>query len=256
MLPINTPVEVLSGLLSRGVVRAAERALDASVETLGTPLTAAAREAAGDAGMLLLVSGYAGSVTGLGPFARSAARDGLHAIRYGIPRGGLASLADAARGLDELIRAQPADVPLHLAGHSKGGTVVQEWWRTASPAQRARVTSMTLVSSPPYGQHTPLALLPAQTAARMFGGPASTILHEVSSNSPAMRRIAASDVARHTRAMSIISEGDELLSLREAEWRGAANVVISGSDAPGHMGTLSDPRAYEALRSNVLAATR
>lgn len=256
MLPINTPVEVLGGLLSRGIVRAAERALDARVETLGTPLAAAAREAARDAGTLVLVSGYAGSVAGLGPFARSAARDGLQAVRYGIPDGGLASLSDAARGLDELIRAQPADVPLHLAGHSKGGTVVQEWWRTATPAQRARVRSMTLVSSPPYGQHTSAAMRPAQIAARTFGGPASTILHEVSSNSPAMRRIAASDVARHTRAMSIISERDGLISLAEAEWRGAANVVIEGSDAPRHIGTLGDARAYEALRSNVLAATR
>lgn len=255
MLPINTPAEHMAGLLARRIVRAAERALDARVETLGTPLDAAARDAARDAGTLLIVSGYAGSVTGLGPFARSAARDGLHAVRHEIPRGGLASVDDAVRGLDELVRAQPEAAPLHLAGHSKGGAVVQEWWRTATPAQRARVASMTLVSSPPYGQHTPAALRPAQAAARTFGGPASTILHEVSSNSTLMRRIAAADVARHTRAMSIISDGDELVPVREAHWNDAANVVIGGSDAPRHIGTLGDARAYEALRANVLAGT-
>lgn len=255
MLPINTPGEYVGGVLARRLVRTAERALDARIDTLGVPLDAAARDAARDAGTLLLVSGYAGSVTGLGPFARSTARDALHAVRFEIPGGGLASVEDAARGLDELVRAQPPTATLHMAGHSKGGAVVQEWWRTASPAQRARVASMTLISSPPYGQHTPAALRPAQIAARTFGGPASTILHEVSSNSPVMRRIAAADVARHTRAMSIISEGDELVSVREARWRDATNVVIDGSDAPGHIGTLGSARAYEAMRANVLART-
>lgn len=252
MLPINTPAEVAAGAMARTLVRQAERAVDHGARTLGTALGDEPRRAAANAGTLVMSSGFAGSVRGLGPIARSAARDGLRVERFEIPGGGLGSLDDAARGIDELIRTRVPSGPLHLAGHSKGGVVVQEWWRTASPAQRARVRSMTLVSSTPNGQRTPLLLRPMQEAQRMFGGPFSTILHELSSTSPGMRRIAALDIPAHVRAMSIISVGDELLSTREAAWRGAENVVIRGRDAPRHMETLGDARAYEALRANVL----
>ncbi len=250
-LPFNTPVEAAAGIAARVVIRTAEHLLD-RVETVGAPLDAAGREQAGRAGHVMLVAGIGGSTIGLQPYLRSLARDGFAATGVESPDGGLASAVEGAKALDDAIAARPAGERLHLAGHSKGGMVIQEWWRTASPAQRARVETMTLISSSHTGLQWPIKAVVALS--KPFTGPLASVATEALASNPMAQRIARMPIADAVRAASIISRKDGLVRVVEATWDGANNVVIEGPRAPNHATTLIDARAYTAFRDHVLAS--
>ncbi|MCW2923178.1 MAG: hypothetical protein JWM98_582 [Thermoleophilia bacterium] len=244
------PGELLMGAMARGMVRATETKLD-RVPEIGTALSDAARASAAHAGTTLLVSGYAGSARGLGPMLRSLARDGIAARAVEIPGGGLASVREGVAELDRAIAAAP-EGPIHLAGHSKGATVIQSWYANATAAQRARVESMTLLSSTPTGQRlSPLMQLQANVMAPITG-PFSRIVAETQYTNPVMAEIRDADIASHVRGLSVVSEKDGLIKLPEAQWEGAATHVIRGDDAPDHMHTLVSGEAYDAMVGNIL----
>jgi predicted alpha/beta hydrolase family esterase len=250
-LPFNTVGEIATGFASRAAVRAVE-ARQARVDVVGAPLAAAARSRAESAGHVLLVAGYAGSELGMQPWLRSLARDGFSASAVAIPGGGLAGVREGVAELERAVAALPAGKRLHLVGHSKGGVVIQDWWRTASAEQRARVETMTLVASTHTGQVLSPFLRAQQAALAPLTGPFSSIIAETQAHDPVMQRIAQLPIADAVRAASVVSERDAMVKVQEAAWRGAHNVVLKGADAPDHMGMLVDPRAYEAVRANVL----
>ncbi|MCW2922384.1 MAG: hypothetical protein JWL76_2258 [Thermoleophilia bacterium] len=240
------------GAMSRGLVRAAETKLDRTPE-VGTALSAAARATAAHAGTTFLVSGFGGSVRGLGPMLRSLERDRIAARGVQIPDGGLASIHAGVAELDRAIAAVP-EGPIHLAGHSKGGLVIQLWLAEATAAQRARVESVTLLSSSPTGQKlSPLMRLQGQVMSP-FTGPFSRSVAEAQYENPVMARIREADLAASVRGLSVVSEQDKLIKLREAHWDGAANLVLRGDDAPDHLGTLVSSEAYDAMVGNILGS--
>ena len=251
VLPVQMPGELALGLLARARVRSAERGLDAVV-ALGRPLGIEARQSAAHAGTLLMVSGFGGSTRGLGPMLRSAERDGINAVGVAIPGGGLDSVHAGVRALDDAIAQVPTG-PLHLAGHSKGGIVIQEWWRTAAPQQRARVESMTLISSSSTGQKLGRMQRLQMAALWPVTGPLTSSIMEASARNPVMQRIGKLNIPRSVRSMSIISTGDKLMSVDEATWKGARMMVLDGPQS--HMETLIAADAYAALRDNVLGRT-
>ena len=249
-LPINMPGEVMLGALSRGLVRAAEAKLDRT-PLIGTALSSAARANAAHVGTTFLVSGFGGSTRGLGPIMRSLERDGLAARAVQIPDGGLASIHAGVAELDRAIAAVPTG-PIHLAGHSKGGMVVQQWLADATPEQLARVESLTLLSSSPTGQRlSPLLALQSKLM-EPITGPFSRSVAEAQFDNPVMAHIRDADLASKVRGLSVVSEGDKLIKLPEAHWDGAANLVLRGDDAPDHIGTLASGEAYDALVGNIL----
>jgi hypothetical protein len=255
ILPFNTPLDRFTKKAITTFTDVLERRMD-RVETVGTPLNAKARTSAAAAGTLILSSGYACTEKSVAPFARSAQRDGFTVERFGIPDHGMASIADAARGLHELVRTKAPAGPLHFGMHSKGGPVLMEWWRTASPELRDRVESVTLLASPIKGMQLPHTLRIAAHGAGMVSGPFNSIMTELRHTSPTMRGLqgAAAEAADRTRSMSIISERDELIRTDDAHWEGAHNIVLDGRDAPFHLNTLVRDDVYEAMRENVLGA--
>lgn len=244
------PGEVMLGALSRRMVRAAEIRLDRTPE-IGTALSADARAQAAHVGTTFIVSGFGGSVRGLGPIMRSLERDGLSARAVQIPDGGVASIYAGVAELDRAIAAVPTG-PIHLAGHSKGGMVVQLWLANATPAQRARVESLTLLASSPTGQRLPAIVKLQSQLLAPFTGPFSRSVAEARHDNPVMARIRGAQLAEQVRGLSIVSEKDELIKLDEARWGGARNLVLRGNDAPNHLGTLVSDDAYDALVANIM----
>lgn len=256
ILPMNTPMEFATGWLTRGAVRASEAKLD-KVAEVGEPLSTAARASAAATGTTFLVSGFGGSTKGLGPIARSLTRDGINNVRVQIPGGGLDGVRDGVAALDTAIAENARTGDIHLAGHSKGGIIIQEWYRTATEAQRSRVASMTLLASTHVGQGVPAVMdLPGVEAwTSLWTGPLSSSIAEAQARNPVMRRLAElDDLPSRLRVTSVISKQDGLIKRPEAYWSGANNVVITGADAPDHMHTLVDARAYGVLRDNIMGS--
>ena len=254
ILPVDTAIDITQRALTRATVARAERALDARVDVIDAPaLSEAAARSAANAGHVLLVSGFAGTTTGLGPIARTLVRDGFAPpTLVGIPDGGLAPAAEGVRALDAAIRALPTGEPIHLAGHSKGGVVAQSWYDQAPAELRERVQSITLIESSNTGQTLSLAETIAQRAADLVTGPFGSVVAETQATSPTMARIANMSLEPGTRPMSIISTNDGLLDTAEAHWAGAKNVVIDGDDAPSHIEALVHPRVYQEFRDHLL----
>lgn len=203
-------------------------------------------------GPVLLVPGFGGGTSGLGPLAAALQARGRQVSVLDLPGDGTGDLRMQAEALDRAVdRALRGGAPaVDLVGYSAGGVVVRLWAGDLGGAERAR--RIVSLAAPQHGTNV------ADLAVELVTSACPEACRQLVSGSPLLRRLDAGDeTPPGPRWLAVWSADDEVVTPpSSARLAGATNVELQDvcpSLRVDHGGLPGDPLAV-ALTLDALGA--
>jgi len=149
-----------------------------------------------------------------------------------------------ASRLGSLLETLPADVRIHLVGHSAGGIVVRYYAQHVAPPGRV-VQTISMAS--PFAGVRPAGL------ARWFS-PAATVVRDLAPQSAILRELRLQSTDSDIPHLSILAENDTVIGRPTSHALVGGDVVLVR--ACGHNAVLYHPEATAAVEARIVKAPR